>query len=232
MEGYLSYFYFYIISIYYFFMNFYSSTIEYIKGDYKEIVIEDIKINSIRTIKPINKEEINNDYFLEMIKKLHPGQKTHVIVDINNVESINQPIFLDYTLLNTVYSICIKEPLVYLSKGSGNVMDMILGAYLVKSSSKEFVNESDSFTNSFEIIRDEVDITTIMKQYQGPEFNFYNNLNGVSYSFKELIDEYFKRNNLEISLKEYSLKVITLMNEKVYDDLENLDLRRLVEEAF
>jgi len=114
-----------------------------------------------------------------------------------------EKIYISYVLNGDNYKICLLgEPIKKYDINEVDVTNMIIGAYL----------SSDNSIRS---------VTDVLKEFQGPDYNFYENLDGPSFKLVDILKGYDP-------LKYNSIIVETLLNKTVNVISMDLDVRNLM----
>lgn len=180
--------------------------IKYFKKPNKPIeILHEIKVDPIEYTDKLKHiflpEETNKDYNEEPVYENQNDsndQKSLVRINFN----LNGQQYRLYTYKNSI----IKK----LHDSGMQIQNMIEKAELILDLNGKIITR---------------DITKILKELQGPEYNFYENLSGISFKFIDLFDV-DQLNELKIyNIYSYNLHIYTLLGKYTFKVTDDLDVR-------
>jgi hypothetical protein len=109
-----------------------------------------------------------DEFFVKKIERYDPI----------NEPCINKKIYVDYRLNNKLYSICINGPMIIAS--DNEQVDSIVSQLSGKKIMMAYLCNKN----------DQVLITNLLKQFQGPELDFYSRIRGTSKNLNDILYPY------------------------------------------
>ena len=143
-----------------------------------KIVITDLRImtqssNDAQKITPEYIETLIQYYTIKLANVLIEDSRwSHLDNSLIDNSFENSKIYIDFTLNNDNFSIIVKEPLDLLNKTKCHILQRFVLSAEVRS------------TNLV------IDVSDLLKKYQGPYHNFYGNLKGHSNNIRDILIDY------------------------------------------
>jgi hypothetical protein len=130
-------------------------------------------------------KDYDHDKIIEGHKHLSTDDSTNDITDMtNDITGMTNDINVEYTLNNETYSLCITDVKKFrkLTKSSNQsyIPRKIIGAYFLLKDDTSFKDYEDNM----------LDVSEVIKKYNGPNGDFNENLVGISNKFKDVFFEY------------------------------------------
>lgn len=176
----------------------------------KKLITDENHISKINIINAFyeNEKEFKD---IEGLTKL----LEHVLLDVAldatfNIKSDDEKIYVKYTLNNDIFYICIKS-LKLLKKKENYVFKKIPKKIIIAN----LLSDSNQVH----------EVTSIVKMFQGPEYNFYSHLEGVCYNINSILF-FLHLEHPEIKLKDFTrtkLHIFDLYNDhSIYETSDDI----------